>query len=71
MATTNQNTAAEKKTRKSPVPQNFDRITQGALKLPLKERVDLKNALSASIEKELADLEEILKVSRNLANGMK
>lgn len=60
----------EKRTRKSPVPANYDRIMEGALRLPLKERVDIKNALAASIEKELVDLEEKLKQSRTLANGV-
>lgn len=60
-----------KKVRKSPVPANFDRIMQGALNLPLKERVDIKNALSSSIDKELEQLENTLKESRNIVNGAK
>lgn len=50
----------EKKARKSPVPANPERITEGALKLPLKERVDLKNALTESITRELQDMENSL-----------
>lgn len=44
----------EKKTRKSPVPANADRIKEGALKLPIEERIDLSKALSISIEEEMA-----------------
>lgn len=63
------NKPEEKKSRKSPVPQGWERISQGALKLQLKERVDLRNALSSSIEKELAEMEQSLTDAKALLNG--
>lgn len=59
-----------KKTRKTSVPANADRITEGALNLELNLRVELRNKLSDSIEKELTDLEEKVKVARNLFNRL-
>lgn len=58
-----------KKTRKSPVPVNYERIVAGALNLKLKEKVDLRNALSSSIEKELAQMEQSLTDAKALLNG--
>lgn len=55
-----------KKARKSPVPANYDRIIAGALNLPLKERVDIKNALAASIDRELKEMEEKLTIAKEL-----
>jgi hypothetical protein len=59
----------EKPVRKLPVPSNVERITQGALAMELKDRVELRNKLTASVDKELEDLENKLKESRNIANG--
>lgn len=57
------------KKRKSPVPQSGDRITEGALKLPLKERVALKNMLSSSIENELKNMETDFNEAKKLIGG--
>lgn len=43
----------EKKPRKSPVPANAERITEGALKLPIDERIELNQKLSQSIKEEM------------------
>jgi hypothetical protein len=59
---------SEKK-RKSPVPANSDRITEGALKLPLEKRVILRNDISASIERELKEMESNFEKAKALLNG--
>lgn len=43
------------KTRKSPVPQKVERITAGALKLELEERITLRDELTISIDEEMED----------------
>lgn len=55
-----------KRVRKSPVPANADRITEGALKLDLKKRVELRNKLSTSIDNELKQLESDLAKAKEL-----
>ena len=45
------------KQRATPVPKDGKRITEGALKLPLDQRVALRNTLTTSIDNELAVLE--------------
>lgn len=62
-------TTISKKTRKTPVPQQVDRITEGALRLELKDRVALKNVLSDSISKELEEMETNLQNAKKLMNG--
>lgn len=59
----------EKKTRKTPVPQGSDRITQGALKLPLEERVKLRNDLTDSIDNELKAMEDSYNSAKKLIAG--
>lgn len=59
-------TDADKQTR-TRTPRNADTITAGALSLSLKERVDLKNALVASIEKEVTQLKEAAKLAEETA----
>ena len=58
-----------KKARKSPVPQNGDRIREGALKLPLDKKVLLRNELTLSIDQELSDMEEKFNQAKKLIGG--
>lgn len=58
-----------KKARKSPVPQDAKRITEGALKLPLRERVELKKLLSISIDHEITGMETDLGEAKKLIGG--
>lgn len=51
------------KKRATPVPQGYDRVLSGALKLPLADRVNLVKELKASIGKEV----ETLKAASNQA----
>lgn len=60
----NEKEKTEKTTR---TPRNYESIEKGALSLELKERVNLKNALTCSIDNELADLEAKLKSSKEIA----
>lgn len=66
------------KVRKSPVPQSYERITAGALRLSLEEMITLRSKLGDAIqtkleerkvkrEQEQADFERIT----NLLNGEK
>lgn len=61
----------EKKTRKSPVPANADRITEGALKLPLEQRIDLNKTLSKSITEEMAAAKNKIEELQMKLNGVK
>jgi hypothetical protein len=54
---TNPNTPEDKKKRKSPIPADVDRIKEGALKMVIGARIELRNALNESIEKEIAYME--------------
>lgn len=54
----------EKKTRNPKQPAN---ITAGALKLPLADRVQLRNDLSESIKAEVAEKEAALKLAKEIA----
>lgn len=58
-----------KKARKSPVPANADRITEGALNLNLKERIKLRNVLIESITNELNEMERQFKEGVDLLNN--
>lgn len=58
-----------KKARKSPVPQDAKRITEGALKLPLRERVELKKLLSISIDNEITGMETDFMEAKKLIGG--
>lgn len=55
------------KTKSTRTPRSYDAIQSGALSLTLKERVDLKNALQASIEKEVAELKAKSEEANKLA----
>lgn len=58
-----------KKTRKSPVPQSVGRIIEGALKLPLASRVNLRNELTTSIDAELKKMETDFNEAKKLIGG--
>lgn len=47
-----------KKERAKPVPQNAERITAGALKLNLEERVKMVKILQAANESEVIEIED-------------
>ena len=55
----------EKKPR---TPRNSDSITKGALSLQLQERVELKKQLEASIQAEVAYLQEKAEEAKNIAS---
>lgn len=61
-----ENLNGEKKQRKSPVPQDYTRIAQGALSQPLQKRVELRNDLTLSINAELKELEETWNAAKKL-----
>jgi hypothetical protein len=56
----------EKKTRKSPVPANTDRIKEGALRMDLIDRVNLRDQLIISIDNELKSMEEKFNAAKAL-----
>ena len=56
----------KKKTR---TPRNFDSILNGAKSLPLKERVDLVNALQAQNKSEAATLQAAAQEATKLVGG--
>lgn len=58
-----------KKPRATPIPQGYDRILSGSLKLTLKERVDIKNALDASIQAEVKQIQANAAEAVKLLNG--
>lgn len=62
------NDVIEKIEKQSRVPRNGEAIEKGALSLDLKERVDLRNKLSESIAKELAEMKEKLKEAESIVN---
>lgn len=55
--------------RKSPVPAGLERIKSGALNLSLKDRVQLRNDLTDSINGELELMEKTFEESKALVNG--
>lgn len=57
------------KPRATPIPQGYDRILKGALKLSLKERADIANALIAANKKELDTLAQQLLDGQAAMNG--
>lgn len=59
----------EKKVRATPIPQGYDRILTGALKLELTDRGKLRDALIESIKTESAELIEKAKAAATIANG--
>lgn len=56
----------QKKTR---TPRTSESITNGALSLPLSERVALLKTLKESIDKEVKDLEAKATEAKNIVNG--
>lgn len=58
-----------KKSRATPIPQGYDRILSGSLKLTLKEKVDICNALDASIQAEVKQLQANAAEATKLLNG--
>lgn len=66
MATITTQAKPEKAQRKSPIPQDAGRILAGALKLELKDRVDIRNELTSSIDEELKDMEAKLNEARKM-----
>jgi len=59
------------KTRKTRTPKNAENITKGALKLTLKERVDLCHTLEESIKSEVETMQQAAKEAELIANGNK
>ena len=59
-------TMSDKKVR---TPRNFDSILNGAKSLPLKERVDLVNALQAQNKAEAAALQAAAQEATKLVGG--
>ncbi len=55
--------------KKPRTPRNFDSILNGAKSLPLKERVDLVNALTAQNKLEVETLVESAKEASKLVGG--
>lgn len=58
-----------KKERNPPIPKDAKRITEGALKLPLRERVELKKLLSISIDNEITGMETDFMEAKKLIGG--
>ena len=58
------------KIKKTRTPKSADSITNGALKLPLKERCQLVETLKESIKAEVETLAEAAKQAAQTANGM-
>lgn len=50
-------------------PRNYESIEKGALALELKERVELRNKLTVSIDQEVKEMEEKLNTAKGLVNG--
>lgn len=63
------NDVIEKLEKQSRVPRNGEAIEKGALALDLKERVDLRNKLTVSIDDELKAMKEKLKEAEGIVNG--
>ncbi len=57
--------------KKQRIPRGFDSILSGAKSLPLKERVDLANALTVSINEEVKALKEAANVAELLVTNGK
>jgi len=55
--------------KKVRTPRNFDSILNGAKSLPLKERVDLVNALQAQNKSEAATLQAAAQEATKLVGG--
>lgn len=58
-----------KKERAKPVPQKYEAIEAGALKLPLDQKVNLKNKLNAAITVEFNERKAEFEKAEKLING--
>lgn len=58
-----------KQLRATPVPKSFDRILQGALKLPLQERATIANKLIEANKIEMAHRQQQAKEAEAIVNG--
>lgn len=61
----------EKAEKKDRIPRQYESIEKGALSLELKERVDLRNKLTESIDLELKSMKEKLQEVESIVNGKK
>lgn len=59
--------STEEKEKQTRTPRTYDSIEKGALSLGLSERVNLRNKLNDSIEKEVTDLQEMAKKAAEIA----
>lgn len=59
----------EKLEKQSRVPRNSESIEKGALALDLKERVDLRNKLTVSIDNELKEMKLKVAEAEEIVNG--
>lgn len=64
------NMTDELKPKKTRTPKNVENITNGALSLPLNERVALVNKLKESIQAEVETINEAAKQASAIANGL-
>lgn len=55
--------------KKQRTPRNYESIKKGALSLGLKERVELRNRLTLSIDSEIKEMQERLNMATELVNG--
>lgn len=62
-------TAEDVKVKNSRTPRNYESIEKGALSLDLKERVELRNRLTLSIDSEIKEMQERLNMATELVNG--
>jgi len=56
--------------RATPIPQGYDRILSGALKLTLQDRVNLVKAVRESVTAEVAKTDEAAKAAKEMVNGL-
>lgn len=59
----------ETKEKAARTPRNYESIEKGALSLELKERVELRNRLTLSIDGEIKEMQEKLTLATQLVNG--
>lgn len=57
------------KVKATRTPKSAESIAKGALKLQFSERVTLRDELTKSIDKEIEEMESLLKKSKELVNG--
>lgn len=66
VAENGEETIGDKKPRKSPIPQSYERIEAGALKLEFEDKVKLAKILKESIKAELEQKEAAFKSASEL-----